>query len=320
LTFLISGYGCHNPLNKKIFEPLTVEEIKKSMDNDTSFQNTYEMVQHIKDSILRSDIEKAKFADLTYKRVFKLIQYFKDTAIFNPIRQQLELQWTANYKSLQSTIDSISNHWKDYKDKNSLDQYVKISLTSIHKEYYEYIGGVKNVNLGFELTPLKGTVDQLRFGFRIEAKIHEMKDSLNPIYSSLSFDKSWCLSTSPFSGPVVRYWEAKYSDEKILENNNIETFLRDYNLFIEIDKIRINGVNYSNDELNIPETVENYWNYKNDEYLRDYYVKDMLKELLKMEFLPKYEFIYKGVKDRLIAKDALAFDFLEADNKKDDKK
>lgn len=320
ITLTLTLYGCSNPLSKKVFEPLTVKELKKSMDNDTAFQDTYELIQQIKDSVLRSDIEKAKFADLTYKRVFKLLKYSKDSSIFNPIREQLKKEWKEKYGSLHIKVDSISNYWKNYKDKNSLNQYVQITLTKIDKEYYEYVGGVKNINLGFELTPLKGTIEQLRFGYRIEAKINEKEHSQESIYSSLSSDKSWCLSTSPFSTSTVRYWQVKYPDEKILESKTTETFLRDYNIYIEVDQIRKDGKNFSNDDLNIPNSVENHWQYENNEYLKDLYVKDILKDLMNIDFIPEYEFVYKGVKEKLIDKDALAFAFLAASEKKEEDK
>lgn len=285
------------------------------MDNDTTFQSTYEIIQRIKDSVLTSDIEKAKFADLTYKRVFRLVKYSKDSTIFNSFKDQLKIEWKQKYASMQVKVDSISNYWKNYKDKNSLDQYVKITLTKIDKEYYQYIGGIKNINLGFELSPLKGAIEQLRFSYRIEAKIYEKKDSQESIYSSLSFDKSWCLSTSPFSTPVVRYWHAKYEDEKILENKTIETFLRDYNIYIEVDQIRKGGKNFSNDDVSIPASVKHYWQYENKEYLKDLYVKEILKELMNIDFMPEYEYIYEGVKKKLKSKDPLAFDFLTASEK-----
>lgn len=38
ILLAVTFYGCSSHLDKKIFEPLTVEEIKKSIDKDTTFQ------------------------------------------------------------------------------------------------------------------------------------------------------------------------------------------------------------------------------------------------------------------------------------------
>ena len=239
-------FSCNSQLNKSIFEPLSIEELKKSIDRDTLFEETYKSIQYIKDSVLATDIEKAKFSDLTYKRIHRLIKFSLDTSYFKPIEERIKKEWKEKYGKFDTKVDSISTYWKKFKNENSLEQYVKVELVQIDKEYYSYSLGIKNVNLGFRLTPLKGKIDQLRFGYKIEAKINEKEKGnlYESIYSSL--DKSWCLTTTPFSKPIVRYWEASYSNEKIFESKTIESFLRDYNIYTEIDQIRKDGINKSN--------------------------------------------------------------------------
>ncbi|MET0466437.1 MAG: hypothetical protein ABW007_24985, partial [Chitinophagaceae bacterium] len=75
--------SCNNPLDKKIFDTLKVEELKVSIDKDSTFEDAYSTIQYIKDSVLKTDLEKAKFADLTYDRVYKLLKYSQDTTYFN---------------------------------------------------------------------------------------------------------------------------------------------------------------------------------------------------------------------------------------------
>ena len=112
ILFVLTLYGCSSHLDKKLFEPLTVEELKKSIDKDTAFQDKYEAIQYIKDSVLKSDIEKAKFADLTYNRVYKLINFSRDTTYFKPVREQLKKEWEEKYGILHKKVDSVSNYWK----------------------------------------------------------------------------------------------------------------------------------------------------------------------------------------------------------------
>ena len=38
--------SCNNPLKKSIFEPLTVEELKKVIEKDTSFRENYSLEKH----------------------------------------------------------------------------------------------------------------------------------------------------------------------------------------------------------------------------------------------------------------------------------
>lgn len=312
----IGLFSCNSHLDKPIFEPLTVTELKESIDNDSLFKNTYEYIVYVRDTILKTDMEKVKFADLTYEQVFDFAKFSSDTVYFKPINERIKKEWNEKYGIYEQKVDSISDYWKKYKEENSLEQYAKVELATIDKEYYSYSGGIRNVNLGFRLTPLKGKIDQIRFGYRIEAKINEKdkEDTYSSIYSSL--DKSWCLTTSPFSKPVVRYWEASYSNEKILKSKTLETFNRDYNIYIEVDEIRKDGVNMSNDDLNIPKSVTNHWEYENKEYLEDLYVDNIIEEVLGKEYMSEYDYRNQEIDKILKERYPLVYEFIKAPMKK----
>lgn len=317
LILAVGLFSCNSHLDKPIFEPLTVNELKESIESDSLFKGTYKYITFIRDSVLTDDMEKVKYADLTYDQIFDYVKFSADTTYFKPINERLEKEWNEKYGIHEVKVDSISNYWKKYKEDNSLEQYVKVELAKIDKEYYSYSGGIRDINLGFRLTPLKGKIEQIRFGYRIEAKINEKEDenAYSSIYSAL--DKSWCLTTSPFSKPVVRYWEVNYTNEKILKAKTLETFNRDYNIYVEVDEIRKDGKNMSNDDLNIPKSVTRYWEYENREYLQDLYVDDVLEEVLGVEYLGKYEYRNQEVDKILKEKDPLVFEFFTSPYEKD---
>jgi len=320
LLFALFGLiSCNSPLDKSIFEPLSVEDLKKSIESDSLFKGTYEYIVYIRDTVLKSDMEKVKFADLTYDQVHEFALFSSDTTYFKPIIERIEKEWTEKYDIYGEQVDSVSNYWKKYKEENSIEQYVKIELVEIDKEYYSYGNDVRNVNLGFRLTPLKGRIEQVRFGYSIEAKINEKEN--DDIYSSLysSLDKNWCRSTSPFSRPVVRYWEADYTNEKILKYKTLKTFLRDYNIHIEVDKIRKDGKNMSKDDLNIPKAIEHHWEYENkeEEYLRDLYFDDVVKEILNKDYMKEYEYRRQEIDKILKEKYPLTFEFVRLPQNKE---
>ena len=312
LIFTVGLISCNSPLDKSIFEPLSVEDLKKSIDKDSLFKNTYEYIVYVRDTVMKSDLEKVKFADLTYEEIHEFQLFLSDTTYFKPINEKIEKEWAKKYGVYEKQVDSVSIYWKKFKEENSMKQYVKIDIVEIDKEYYSYGNDIRNVNIGFRLTPLKGRVEQIRFGFSIEAKINEKEK--DDIYSSLysSLDKKWCRSTSPFSKPITRYWEVDYTDEKILKNKTLKTFLRDYNIHIEVDKIRKDGINMSNDNLSIPKSIENYWEYENREekYLQDLYFDDVVKEVLNKEFMTKYEYRGQEIDKILKNKYPLIFKFV----------
>jgi len=122
-----------------------------------------------------------------------------------------------------------------------LDKYVKIELANISKEYYDYIGELKEVNLGFRMTPLQGAVQQIRFDYGYKAKIHGDDNY---------YEKHRFIETDPLNSPRIGYWEVDYSDNDKFAGKNVETYLRDYNVYIEVVEIRKDGKGFSKwDEL-----------------------------------------------------------------------
>lgn len=308
--FIILIVSCSNPTKKNIFEELTVEDLKTAIENDSLFEQTYKAIEFQKDSVLTSELDKVKWSDLTYKQIHDFINYTADTIKSKPLREKFKKEWETKYSGIITQVDSISNYWKKYAEENSLDQYVKVELVTLDKEYYSYAGGIRNVNLGFKLTPLKGKIEQMRFGYEIVPKLDE--DNEKSEYSSLlsSLDLNWCRMSRPFSKPTTRYWEASYSNEKILESRSVKTLLRDYNLKIVVDEIRIDGQNIDKDDLGIPKSIERHWEYENKEYLSDLYLDDVAKELLGKDFIKDYVYINNKFDSIYRKKDKLSYEFL----------
>jgi hypothetical protein len=304
IVFLLSS--CNSVLDKSIFVPLTVEELKSSIEKDSLFEGTYAYILYVRDSVMKSDLEKVKYADLTYAQIQEYLLFSTDTTYFNPKYERFEKEWNEKFGIYRDQVDSVSNYWKKLIEDNSIEQYIKIELVKIDKEYYSYDNDVRSVNLGFRLTPLKGKIEQVVFGYSIEAKINEKEK--DDIYSSI-LDKSWCRATSPFSSPIVRYWEADYTNENILKYKSLKTFLRDYNIHIEVDKIRKDGINMSVDDLDIPQALKSHWKYENNESFPDLYFGDVVKEVLNEEYLEEYEYFGKEKDKILKEKFPLVFEF-----------
>jgi hypothetical protein len=301
VAFVLSG--CSKIPDKVVFEKLTMEELAIAIKNDILFADFYENIRKKVDDM--SDIKKATYNDITYRRLFKYIKYMRDTTYWKPLEKKWENEWKNENDIYSLKADSVLNYWKNYLDENSLDKYVKIELAKIDKEYYDYIGEIKEVNLGFRLTPLRGAIEQIRFNYGYKPKINS---------DSKYYEKHNCISTSPFSSPIVRYWEVSYSDRNNFAGKNVETFLRDYNLSIEVTHIRKDGVNISKDDFNIPESVSDYFEYSEDAdsfIMRDYYKDKVIKALINTNYIGKWEYSSKKIDELKEKKDKLCFDFLE---------
>ena len=278
-------------MEKSIFEPLSLDELQKQIKKDSLFGRLYDKIQEINSS-LKTDSEKAKYSSITYSKICDIVKIATDTSIFNNFRKE----WINLYSGYSSKVDSIVNYWEGVKKEYSLDQYIKIELSSIETEYYSF-GGVENVSLGFKMTPLKGNIQQVRFGFSIEPKLYN-----NDTYHK---SMSWCLYTKPLSKQTIGYWEANYEQEKKLAGESLSTIKRDYDVHIEVDKIRMNGKNMSVDDLNIPNSVNMYMKYGS------LYEDDVIVEFIDLNYKDIFSFIQEKTKNIMKEKDPLVFDYIQ---------
>jgi len=310
---------CNNPLKKSIFEPLTVEELKKVIEKDTSFREIYKGIRLVRDSIEHDELEKVNWIDLTYQRLQDYYDFANDTSYFNPLKEQFKREWELKYGGYHLKVDSISNYWKKYKKENSLERFVKIELFKLRKDRYSYSNDIKDIYLGFRLTPLKGRVQQLVFNYKLQPKIDEGKveSRISTLLNQSRLNQSRYFTSTPFSYPIVRYWEVDYTNEKLLSSKTLATLKRDYNIFIEIEELRKDDTNFSVDDLEIPQNIKFHWEHENNEIeiLRNLYADDIIREFVDKDYRNERSHIIDKVSKILIEKDSLSFAFYLKRNK-----
>lgn len=278
VVFFVS---CSNGLNKPIIETLTVEELKANIKKDTTFTDFYKDVQELRAWVLESDVNQAKWGNITYEDLIDYRNKLNDTIYIKDITQKLEEEYKQLYPNYTSQVDSIMSYWKKYKEDNRLENYVTIEFAELWKEYYSYSGEVRDINVGFKITPLKGKIEQLVFKYDIKSKISNTK-------KIGILDGQRCLASSPISSPKILYWEAGYSQEKILKDRTDSEIKRDYDFLIEIVEVRIDGVNLSEKDDLIPKSVNMALKYCSDGY--NYYTDDIIKELINSEYKSFYDY------------------------------
>jgi len=301
LGFVIIFTSCNNISNKSVSEKLSTEELSKAMKSDTLFTSFYETIHKSVDEM--DDIKKAQFNDVSYRRLFKYYKYLQDTSYWQPLSAKWEKEWEKDNHIYLTKADSSILYWKKYLIENSLDKYVKIELVSINKEYYDYIDELKEVNLGFRMTPLKGAVQQIRFDYGYKAKIHG---------DGNFYDKHRCIDTDPLNSSRIGFWQVDYSDKDKFIGKNVKSFLRDYNVYIEVVEIRKNGVNISSSDFSVPDEVSKCIEVEK-EYptLFNIYKDDLIKKLIKKEYVGKWENINKKAEELKEKEDKLCHDFLK---------
>lgn len=296
---IIALSSCSHGMNKSIIEPMSVDELKANIKKDTTFTDFYDLAQQLRKWIISSDVRQAKYGDISYKRLNKYISHTRDTSFFGKKGRIWEEDYAKLYPDYSRQVDSIMNYWRAYWENYNMDSLVTIEFSDLWKEYYSYSGDVKDVNIGFRITPLKGTIDQLVF-------CYEMKAKVNNDGSISLFNGHRCIATSPISKPRTLYWEADYSDEKILKSCSATEVKRDYDFNIELVNVRINGENYE-DKLNaIPEPVKMALKYCTKEY--NWYEDDIIRMFLNSDYKDFAEYCQPLVEEEMKKYDKGVYD------------
>ena len=276
---------------------------------DSTFVDFYSLVQEMSDWIKESDIRQAQYGDITYRQVRKFMNHYEDTAYFSKKRKVWKEEYDKVYPNYDQQVDSIMNYWRDYTEQYNMDSLVTIEFSKLWKEYYSYSGGIRAVNIGFLITPLKGKIDQLVFRY-------EMKTKVNNDGSISVWNGHRCVASAPVSSPKVLYWEADYYDEKKLQHLSNEEVKRDYDFNFEIVNVRINGENYEDKLKSVPEPV--YMAIKYCKPDNNYYADDIIKLLIDPNYQDFYDYIQPFIEEDMKKTDSEVFTLFKAMEKDND--
>lgn len=291
LCALFAIMSCNSGLNQSFMEPLDSKTLKSVLDKDPEFGPFYDDLQELRDMISSSATRQAKYGDISYKRLYKYTNLLTDTTVLSGIYKSVQTDYEKQYEKYDQAIDSAMDYWREYYSTYSLDSLVKVEPKDIRTTYYSYIGGVKDVNIGFLITPLKGRIDQLVFRYCIKPQI--TSDGKMDYY-----DSHRCLASSPVTSPKTLYWEADYSDEKSLQRKTMGEVLRDYVFIIEVEEVRLNGENMEQKISAIPKHVLPL--VKNPNLCSDddsHWKSDVIVDCIDPEFVP----ITKKMKEETMA-------------------
>lgn len=299
LLFLVN---CSNVPRKSVEEPLSNKELSAWLKEDTFFVNEY--YKEFRDWWETLDqIEQVKYAEVTYQRLDNYIKYDNDSIIWTPFQQQCKEEWIVKYGKSLSKADSIIAYWDSVSQEHlsMMSKFAKIELKKINTEYYAYIGGIKNVDLGFLITPLQGTIQQIRFEYAYGAKINETTSN-----------KRNCICTSPITSPSIKWWEVPYSERERFGGETAASFLRDYDMIINITSIRKDNINYNIDDIDVPKAVKSYLDAQKDEwsarYMLDYYKKEVITSIIQSDYVDEWKYYYQKKDIELEKHDNICFD------------
>jgi len=303
LIFILGISSCNNPMKKSVIESLPIEDLKNIIDDDTLFEITYKHVKEIRELILTDDIEKAKWFDITYNRVHKIVKFYRDSLAQSKYSKKIKSDWNAKYGGNILKADSISDYWKNYKNERSLTNFVNIELFDIQTR------DNGSAEIGFKITPLQGTLDDIWFVYRFIKKDDEVKISEWEKDSFINDRDTNVLIYNKVTESKI-FWKDDKNNQDILKNRILEEVLDEYVFkckLVNISKNRISLWGADGIPINIKWMLE-----AENQYKYEYYRAEVIKEYINEGFIRYRD--YKSSKIDSIAKtidpEAIKFLFL----------
>jgi len=163
IIFLILLFSCQeNPMDKSIIEPLTIEELRVEMDNDSLFEDNYKRIEEVREKVLTDDIKKAKYSDVTYRQVNEFLNWWRDTTNLNQFWRESDMAWEKKYAPLLKRVDSVIEYWEEYRDRNGIEES-NVIATPIALESYLRGGGTFNKGLEKQIIARELLNEELEF-------------------------------------------------------------------------------------------------------------------------------------------------------------
>lgn len=292
-TLLVS---CNPIPNKSVFEELSTEELASAIKSVPEFAESYERIRGLDTLISFSATQKAMYRDVTYRRLYKYTNHLSDSTFWQPKNEKWGQEWDETFANDLAKVDEKVAYWTNYKEQNSLSRFAKVELSSLHITYYQYIGGVNDAYICFNITPLQGTIEQIRFKYSYSPKIDGKK------YRKTG---SSCTYWTPISSPKEGRWEIDYLEKTDFDGMTVSKFLQKYDLDIEITDVRKDGKNYSLEDLNIPEAISNFWKEDTPE------TRDAVAVLINPQYVNRVKYIENKKDDEMKKYDQLCYDFIK---------
>ncbi|MGN0028522.1 MAG: hypothetical protein ACI35Q_02170 [Marinilabiliaceae bacterium] len=286
--------SCSKIPDTPVWNEISTDELASAIKEEPGFAETYEAMRALHPEKTLSDTQKAKYKDMTWRRYYKMVKYAKDSTIFNPLKEQWTEEWNQTLSKDLGKVDSLMGYWLDFKKENSLERLVTAKVIGIKKTYYSYINTIKGVYFVFGFTPLVDGVEQFRFNYSYDYKINSGRGR---------GEKHNCIYSQPLKGEDTGWYEADYFEREKLEDETFESFMQSHDFQIEITDVRVNGKNYSLEELNIPKAVTNLWDSDTEEN------RDEVAKLINPEYESLQSYLAARKQETIERKDPLYAEF-----------
>lgn len=242
--------GCSRPINKRITEELSTEELNRISKTDPSFLEFYSNVfeNDCYKHFLNDKTLQVSVGDITYRNLYQYYQLLSDSTFTHSIIEVAAKNWVYQYDDAEKTFDSMMNYWSQYVETKSLDKYIKVEFDHIQKGDY----GIYDLFL--KITPEKQKLRGVIFSFDLVSK-ETNKIVVNNMYSDYIGD---------INKPIVfKVIDARDKFRNYVEDNNLsnEEIIANYEIKYRVINILLENFRRLDEEVvfdSVPDYIKTY--------------------------------------------------------------
>lgn len=311
--FLSLLSGCSNIPDEPISVTLSDVALAKAFDEDSTFKETYYLVDSLKTSVLKTSDTLAKWNNVTYRGLHKILTFVNDSNTMVNLRNSSDDNWERKYQDThQALIDTLAK-WQQFKEENSLNHSLSLKLIG-ESWQHDGVGGYlisgDFQSLSISITSHKPNLTKARIAYKL---INSQEP--NPVICTDTVEIK-CPNTSGnisiyANKALKKFFNGKFKNilYSHVADEYVSNFINQSHLEYDVLSVVISGDTVNYQSLGVPNSIINYWaNNESIEILN----RDIVKETIDINYQTKEEFWNEFLVSKLndIDKNATAF-FLE---------
>lgn len=247
-------------------------------------------------------MDKVRWRDLSYQRVYDMYAKMVDSSqnLLAKAQQVYGTEWENKYGDYDRKGDSVSLYWRQQSEA-FLSRFVSIEIVgfSCDDHYNEPV-----CFFSLKLVPQQRKVDELEV---ICTLLPKMEGVSNNELVPQKYKLSEPLTLTKKIDVLVN----KYVQKEIY-GLSFDSLKTNYNVFFDMDKLRIGDNIYTTKDIGVPECVKDYWYrvYGRDAKLKMRYKAKMIQELVDKSYQLKNDYCMANFVTSLKDQDSLACSFM----------
>ena len=277
LVAMLVMIACTNDGSKvSIVDPLSDKQLEKAIEKNPEFEELYQLLSLFRKSVANSQVDKVKYSKVTYGDLYKYEEFTIDEA---KVKAEYAKAYPQKDELKQKAQEKLDNYLTFIPSNLMEIEFSKVSRR--YSSYYYY----------FDITPLKGSISDLRFDYILAPKSAGYKSYSEASSDVLSNNQLIHGTVSEYGEYIQKFsaYDYNYSvstDSDAIITDSIKT---NYDVFYKVSDFTFEGKKLRDIPYSVQQVVLD-WDNVSQQWQDDPSLKDnILDEIIKNKISSTYK-------------------------------